>query len=523
MIRLGDMITRSARQYGSAPALTCGSQRLTWRDVETRAWRMARALADLGVEVGDRVAYYGVNSSRFFEMYYVPSRIGAISVPLNFRLAQAELVELLQDCTPKVLIADSLYFEQARALQKLVPEIEHLIWADDLPAPDGVESYEDLVTGEEPDDGEGLEKLGSSDNETAIIFYTGGTTGRGKGVMLSHTNFYVNTSTAVPTYGFRPHETQLLSGPMFHLGSGTRVFTAALLSSHTVIVPKFEPVAAMEAIETHKVASIQLVPTMVGMLLDHPRFSEFDLSSVRLITYGAAAMPPELLRRALRTLPNAGFVQAYGMTEASPVVTILTPEQHNPDSDKLESVGQPTYHADLRIVDEEDNDVPVGTTGQILTRGPHVMNGYWNQPETTAHALRGGWYHTGDAGWMDADGFLYIAGRTTEMIVSGGENIYPIEIENALTLHPAVAAAAVIGVPDEHWGSSVHALVTFKPEHEASSTELIAHCRTLIAGYKCPRGLTVWQGPLPQTNVGKLDKKAMRAAVLDAREAAKKS
>lgn len=518
MIQLGRLISRAARHSGHLPALTCGDATITWRDMENRVWRMARALRERGVQQGDRVAYLGVNSHRYFETYYTPSRIGAIAVPLNFRLAQPELIQALEDCTPTVLMADALHFDTARELQKAVPSIRHLIWADDAPAPDGVESYDTLVGGDTQDDGDGIEELGSADRDTAIIFYTGGTTGRGKGVMLSHSNLFVNSSCAIPIYGFQQRETQMMSGPMFHLGSGSRVFTSGLLSSHTIIVPKFDAVDAMQAIEDHGIASIQLVPTMLSMLLDHPRFADFDLSSLRLVTYGAASMPPELLRRALATLPKVKFVQAYGMTETSPVVTVLTSDQHTPTSTKLETVGVPMPHVEVRIVDEEDVDLPTGTTGQILTRGPHVMNGYWNQPETTAKALRGGWHHTGDAGWFDEDGFLHIAGRTAEMIISGGENIYPVEIETALAKHPAVADAAAIGIPDAHWGATVHAVIYLKPDCTLTQEELIAHCRTLIAGYKCPRGMTVWDGALPLTNVGKMDKTAMRTAVLAAQK-----
>lgn len=520
MIQLGRLITRAARHSGHLPALTCGSTTLTWRQVETRVWRMARILLKLGVERGDRVAFYGVNSHRYFEMYYAPSRIAALAVPLNFRLAQAELIQTLEDCSPTVLFADALHYDMALSLQQSVPSIRHVIWADDSPPPAGVASYDEFVgavgDAADEDDGTGIEDLGTSDCETAILFYTGGTTGRGKGVMLSHSNLFVNSASAVPVYGFRQRETQMMSGPMFHLGTGSRVFSAALLCSHTIIVPKFDALDAMQAIEDHGIASIQLVPTMLAMLLQHPDFHKFDLSSLRLVTYGAATMPTELLRKALETLPKVRFVQAFGMTEASPVVTVLTSEYHTPTSTKLDTVGMPMPHAEVRIADDNDEDVATGTTGQILTRGPHVMNGYWNQPDTTAAALRGGWYHTGDAGWLDEDGFLHIAGRTKEMIVSGGENIYPVEIENALSLHPAIESAAIFGVPDAHWGEKVHAAVSLKPGSSLTLEQLDAHCRPRIAGYKCPRGLTVWDGALPLTNVGKMDKTAMRNAVLAA-------
>lgn len=509
MIRLGDMITRAARMAGDAPALTCGAHALTWRQVETRCWRVARALRDMGTAPGDRVAYLGLNSHRYFECYFLPSRIGAISVPLNIRYAPPELAAVVQDCAPHVLIADRAHWELARQMQQLAG-IPHLIFADDGPAPDGAPGYDDLAAGHGPDDGADIDALGSQSDDTFILLYTGGTTGHPKGVMLTHANLFANTQGGIPLYGFKEHEVQMLSGPMFHLGSGSRVFTAAYLLHHTVIVPKFDPAAAMETIQAHGIATVQMVPTMLAMLLEHPDFDRYDLSSVRLVTYGAAVMPQALLARVMEALPGIAFCQGFGMTECSPLVTALTPDQHYVGSATLGTIGRPAPHVDLRIVDDRDRDVPPGTTGEILTRGPHVMKGYWNQPALTARALRGGWYHTGDAAWQDSDGFVHLAGRTVEMIVTGGENVYPVETENALALHPAVAEAAVVGLPDPRWGERVHAVVRLKPGQSASASDLTEFCRARVAGYKLPRSFTFRDTPLPLTHVNKVDKARLK-------------
>jgi len=513
VIRLGDMVTRAARRSGERPALTSGSTVLTWRAVETRIWRAARGLAALGIAPGDRVAFLGHNSHRYFECYYAPARIGAITVPINSRLAPAELAQVLADCTPVALIADDAHWQAAVQMQRDLG-VAHLIHADDGPAPEGAPSYDAMAQGAGEDDGAGLPSPGRSSDDVAMIFYTGGTTGQPKGVMLTHANLFANTMAAAQLYGFRPYDTQMLSGPMFHLGSGSRVFSAPLLSHHTVITPRFEPLAAMQTIARHRIECIQLVPTMLAMMMEHPEFGRYDLGSLRLISYGASVMPQSLMQRVMTALPGVTFCQGYGMTECAPLVTILTPDQHYPGSPTLNSIGVPPHHVDLRIVDAADRDVPPGVTGEIITRGPQVMKGYWNQPELTAHALRGGWYHTGDAAWMGEDGVVRLAGRTVEMIVTGGENVYPVETENALSLHPAVAEVAVIGLPDPHWGARVHAVVRLKPGQQACAQVLRDHCRPMIAGYKLPRSFSFRTDPLPQTNVAKIDKARLRRECL---------
>lgn len=513
------MITRAARLAGDAPALHSGGTFLTWRALEDRCWRLARGLIDLGVRPGDRVAFLGFNSHRLFESYYVPSRIGAISVPVNIRYAPHEMAGVLADCAPRVLFADTAHWELARQMQREAG-IPLLVHADDGPPPEGAAASHDAMAdaprnGHGPEDGEDLRALGSADGDVAMLFYTGGTTGRPKGVMLSHTALFTNALGAIPIYGFRDREAQLLSGPMYHMGSGSRVFTAPLLQNLTVIVPRFEPALAMRTIEAHRIAAIQLVPTMLQMLLDHPEFGRYDLSSLRLVSYGAAVMPQALLARVMDALPGISFCQAFGMTECAPVVTALPPAEHYNGSKTLGTIGTPMRHVDMRIVDDAGRDVPRGMTGEIIVRGPNVMNGYWNQPELTAHALRGGWYHTGDAAWMDDAGFVHLAGRTVEMIVTGGENVYPVETENALALHPAVSEVAVFGLPDPHWGERVHAVVRLKAGMQTDAAELTTFCRQRVAGYKLARSYSFCREALPQTNIGKIDKARLKREALE--------
>jgi len=276
-----------------------------------------------------------------------------------------------------------------------------------------------------------------------------------------------------------------------------------------VIVPMFEPKAVLTAIETHKVTNALLVPTMIQMLVDHPDTPHHDLTSVRAILYGASPITESLLERAMKTFPQADFVQAYGMTELAPVATLLTGDDHRTGL-RLRSAGRAAAHAEVRIVDADDNEVPRGTVGEVTVRGGHVMRGYWNKQAETDEALRGGWMHTGDGAYMDDDGYIFIVDRIKDMIISGGENVYSAEVENAVAQHPAVAACAVIGVPDDEWGERVHAVVVLKPGARTTAEELREHAKTLIAGYKAPRSAE-FVDALPVSGAGKVLKRELRA------------
>lgn len=505
-MRLFDLIEKHAFRTPDKPATIFEGQTHSWAQFRDRIVGLAGALAGLGVVSGDRVAYLGLNSHWLAETYFAPSLIGAIAIPLNHRLASSELMQILGDCTPRVLIADRHFAQVAKDLVD-ASEVEILILADrDATDRTGIRAYETLISGHDAH----LQGGGSAGEETMVIFYTSGTTGTPKGVMLSHLNILTNAMGTCAAYGYTSEDVLLLTGPLFHLATGSRVFSAALYGIPMVIQPKFGVDAFLKLVARHRVTTTSLVPTMFQLVLDHPRFAEFDLSSLRMLSYGGAPMPIGLMERLLAVLPDVSFGQGYGMTEVSPVLSVLAPADHTPSNGaypKLASVGQPMAYCDIRIVDQADQPVAPGVTGEITVRGPNVMNGYWNRPEETDEALRGGFYHTGDAGHFDTDGYIYLAGRTKEMIITGGENVYPIETENCLSQHPAVAMVAVIGVPDAHWGEKVVAAVTLKVNAEPE--QLIAHCRARIAGYKVPKDVHIWDGPLPLTSANKIDKTAI--------------
>ncbi|MBY6092214.1 long-chain-fatty-acid--CoA ligase [Maritimibacter alkaliphilus] len=521
MIRFPDYIRKHAFHQPDKKATHFEGRDFTWAEFSARIHGMGQALTDLGVARGDRVAVLGNNSHWMVEMYYVPCTIGAICVPINYRLSEQEMVEVIADCTAEVLVVDRHHADRAAVLMERCPSLRQLIYADwDAPAvplPAGTLIYEEIVAGIGPVADTAFDAVATGGEETMIIFYTSGTTGVPKGVMLSHNNLMVNATGSGHLYGYRTDDILLLSGPLFHLGTGSRVYTAVAYGTSMVIQSRFEVEETMHMIQSQRISTMTLVPTMLRMIMDHPDFTKFDFSSIRVLTYGAAPMPLALMERAIEAIPGVTFCQGYGMTETSPVVSVLVPADHvpgNPMIGKLASVGKPILYADIRIVDENDEPVGPGEPGEIIVRGPQVMNGYWNRPEETAQAMRGGFYHTGDAGYLDEDGYLYIAGRTKEMIISGGENVYPIETENCLSKHPAVAQAAVLGMPHEKWGEAVHAVVALHPGKSASPDELIAHCREWIAHYKAPRGVTIWDGPLPLSPTNKIDKGALKSELL---------
>lgn len=522
MNRIPDLIRKHAYVTPDKMATRFEGQDTSWSQFSSRMHKIAKSLLELGVNPGDRVAYLGMNSHWIVEMYLAPSIIGAISVPVNYRLSEAEMTVLIEDCTPQVLIVDRHFQDVANALMKQCSSLQTLIFADWNP-PDSkllgeALIYEDLIASQDEVSPEEFEAIASKSDDTLIIFYTSGTTGEPKGVMLSHSNMLSNSLGTGPIYNYQPDDVLLLSGPLFHLGTGSRVFTSSLYGTSNVIQPKFEVEETMQLIEECKVTTMTMVPTMLQMILDHPRFSDFDFSSLRCLTYGAAPMPVALIQRCMEKIPKVTFCQGYGMTEAAPNVSILSPQDHvevNGEMPKLGSVGQPIGYTDLRIEDETGASLPQGETGQIVIRGPQIMNGYWNRPDLTADAIRDGFYQTGDAGYIDEDGYLYVVGRTKEMVISGGENVYPIETENCLSKHPAVASSAVFGVPHKKWGEMVYAAVAFKPGQSATEDELIAHCRELIAHYKAPKALMIWEGQLPLNAANKIDKKIIRAKVLE--------
>jgi acyl-CoA synthetase (AMP-forming)/AMP-acid ligase II len=521
MMRWLDGVFKHAAQRPQALALHFAGLDFTWSDFARRLRQSAGALAAMGVGRGTRVAYLGFNSHQLVELMLAPSALGAMAVSLNHRLAEAELIDIVQDAQPQVLVVDLAHVAVARRVWAACPELAHLVVAalDAADGPEDLPAWEALLQASPAPTEADLQASASASDEALIVFYTSGTTGRPKGVMLSHNNLLANAMAIGPVMGFGPQDRILFVGPLFHLGTGGRVFTAVFYGMAMIVQQRFEVLTLAQAVAEQRVTTMTLVPTMLRMLLDHPEFARFDWSSLRLLTYGAAPMPPALLARAMAAIAGIAFCQSYGMTEASPVLALLTPEDHVGPPAKLSSVGRPVASADVRIRDPQGQDLPTGVTGEIVARGPQIMLGYWRQPEATAAVMQDGFYRTGDAGWLDADGHLYVVGRLKEMIISGGENIYPVEVENVLSRHPAVAQAAVFGLPDAHWGEVVHAVVALHAGQTPDAPDLIDFVRGQLAHYKAPRHISVWPEALPLLPTNKLDKARLRAHVLAQREA----
>jgi long-chain acyl-CoA synthetase len=482
-------------------------RRRTWAEIGDRVARLASGLHALGVAEGDRVALLMLNSDRYLELYLAAAWAGAVIVPLNIRWSPLENEDALRDCRAKVLVVDAAFAATGNTLAKALPDMKQ-VFADDTASPAGMETYEALIARSNP-----IADAMRKGSDLAGIFYTGGTTGRSKGVMLSHQNLMANALNALGEGMFPASSIYLHAAPMFHLANGAAMYSLLLSGGSNVIVQSFTPEGVMAAIQNERVTDVLLVPTMIQMLVDHPALTSYDMSSLRDITYGASPISEALLDRTTAALPNVRLTQAYGMTELSPIATLLHWNDHIGDGrakGRHRGAGRATLGCEVRIVDADDKQVATDAVGEITVRGDVVMMGYWERPEETAKAVVDGWMHTGDGGYMDKDGFIYVVDRVKDMIISGGENVYSVEVENAIAKHPAVAQCAVIGIPSAQWGEQVHAVVVTKSGATLTEDELIAFCKTLIAGYKCPRSADVSETPLPLSGAGKILKRELR-------------
>lgn len=492
-MQLTQGLRRSKALYGKRTATICEGRVKTWASLADRVERLAGGLVALGAQKGDRIAILDHNNDHYIEAFYAIAWAGAVSVPFNTRWAPAEIDHALGDATPRIAFLGTTFaghrdrFEKAGAQVIMMDEasIGRLIETND-PVPDG----------------------SGSGNDLAAIFYTGGTTGRSKGVMLSHLNLLSDFFLVQAVAPHEPDTVYLHTPPMFHLADAAKIFGLTMLGATHVVLPGFEPRATIDAISRHRITDLVLVPTMIGMLCETLREHPGDISSVRNLIYGASPISASLLETAMRVLPNAKFCQAYGQTELSPGATVLDHADHL--AGRLRSAGRPIPCVDLRIVDRDMRPVPAGDVGEVVVRGPNVMLGYWQQPELTAQTIVDGWLRTGDAGYLDPDGYLFLVDRVKDMIVSGGENVYSAEVENALLSHADVLQCAVIGVPDERWGERVHAVLYVRPGACVTEADLAAHCQPLIANYKRPKSFDLRQEALPLSGVGKILKTELR-------------
>src|SRR6266568_1691985 len=503
-------LAHAKKVYGNRQAVVCGDTHYTWIDFDQRTDALARGLASFGVQRGDRVAVLMLNCHRYLELYYACARMGAVIVPLNIRLARPEIVFILNDSESKALVVDKTFAPYTTG-RDTFPTVQSLIFAGDE-TPAGMTNYEDVVS-------KGAHMQESvdqqmEDDDLSGLYYTGGTTGRAKGVMLSHKNVVSNAIHVILATGYSDRDVYLHAAPMFHLADIASTFALTMLGARHVFIPMFNPVHVLEAIQNEKITRTLLVPTMVNVVLNHPDVDKYDISSLHSLIYGASPMPVELLKKGLQKWGKV-FRQGYGMNETAPLLTMLDTLDHITDGTpeqvrRLTSCGKEVLGVEVRVVNAEGEDVQPGEIGEIIARGPNIMLGYWHLPEATAAAIVDGWMHTGDLATVDEENYIYIVDRAKDMIISGGENIYSVEVENALYTHPAVLEVAVIGIPDETWGEIVHAVVVCKPGMQVTSDDLIEHSRTLIAGYKVPRSVEFSQDALPKSGAGKILKRDLR-------------
>jgi len=486
---------RAARETPDRVATVDGARQRTWRETASRVRKIAGALRQSGVAPGDRVALLAFNGDLFVDSLFGGLWAGAIVCPLNTRWTAGEIGYALADCGAELLIVDPAFEAMLPDIRRDAPALRDVIVAG--------AAFEDWVAAVDEAD----EHLRHGD-DLAMILYTGGTTGRSKGVMLSHRALMTYALCLAGSGDAAPGACMLHTASLFHVGAISGFLACLLGGGRHVFLPAFDADAVMAAIAGQRVTDLFLVPTMLQAVLDHAAFGRYDLSSVEHIYYGAAPMPPALMDRAIAAMPRVGFVQGYGMTETSGSISLLRPADHR-DPDRLRSAGRAVMAIEARIVDADDREVPCGEIGEIVARGEAVMTGYWNRPDETAEALRGGWMHTGDVGRMDADGYIHVVDRLKDMIITGGENVYSVEVEAVLAGHPAVSQCAVVGLPDPRWGERVHAVVVARPGHAPVADEIIAHLRTKLAAYKCPRSVE-FRSAMPLSAAGKILKAELR-------------
>jgi len=499
---------RAMQRSPQATATLYQGRRRTFQEFGRRVAKLAAALVKLGLRPGDRVAMLSLNSDRYLEYYLAVVWAGGVVNPVNIRWTAPEIVYALKDCEASMLVVDENFRAMAEGFRKDVKSLRHVIYAaDGGQAPGDMLPYESLLEEADP-----IPDACRSGDDLAGVFYTGGTTGFPKGVMLSHASM-IASGLSILASGHMPQQPVTLhAAPMFHLADVAVIICQMLTGGTNVIVPAFNPAPVMESIQREKINWVLFVPTMIQMMVDHPARKDYDLSSLELMIYGASPMSEAVLDRAQAALPATKFMQAYGMTELSPIATLLPPYYHTAEGrkqGKVRSAGYATTVTEVKIVDPFGNEAPRGKVGEIAVKGPVVMLGYWNKPAETKAAVRDGWMHSGDAAYMDDEGFVFIVDRVKDMIVSGGENVYCVDVENAIAKHPAVATCAVIGIPHDKWGEAVHAVVVLKPGATATAEAIQAHCRELIAGYKCPSSVE-FRESLPLSGAGKVLKTRLR-------------
>ncbi len=503
----GDLIRHQKRLRPNTVAMTYAGKEFTYAQMSERVNRAANALHELGIRKGERVALLSQNCNQYVELCFANGKIGAVSVPLNYRLTPAELEYIINNSEAVALIVADDFVATIAQIKHLLPNIRHTVCIGG--SHQGYREYEELIAGASPAE----PQVDVHENDLLWQMYTSGTTGRPKGAMITHRNLVSNVVQTGMGFRSEPGDKALIVAPLYH-AAAMIVSVTTLAQGGTVLIKKdFIPPEVIQAFNSEGVTHALLVPAMILFLLNMPGIEKVNFGTLKYVIYGASAIPLEVLRKAMQVF-KCSFLQGYGQTESVAVLTQLMPEDHVLDGPpekvrRLESCGREIFGTEVRIVDENGNDCPTGVVGEIIGRGDQIMQGYWKMPEATTETLKGGWLHTGDMGCFDEDGYIYIKDRMKDMIVSGGENVYPREIEEVLFTHPAVADAACIGIPSEKWGEEIKAIVVLKPGATATDRDVISYCDGKLAGFKRPRSVD-FVASLPKNPSGKVLKRELR-------------
>lgn len=507
-MRLFDFFDYYAREFGDVEYVIYGKQSLTYHQAWLAINQLANTFISSGLEIGDRVAILSKNSIEYLILYFAAAKAGVVPVPLNFRLSPKEWVYIINDSQTKLLLTSAAYVEAIDSIRGELNTVSRFI-AIDAPEKDSWQDYRNWISSQPTTP----PTLVINDEQDVYQMYTSGTTGHPKGAVLSH---HAVTSNLFQMHSFmegQRGERFLVVAPLYHAAAVLGSFICTYQCGTIYLQEDFNPIEVVRALSNENITRAGLVPAMIQACLTYvPNIADKDFSALKTIVYGASPISESTLRKAMEIF-KCDFIQIYGMTETTVALTTLLAKPHKMALDGnpglLLAAGRPVPNTQIRIVDSEDNDLPLGATGEIIARGPQLMKGYWNKPEANAETLRGGWMHTGDAGYIDPDGFLYVQDRVKDMIVSGGENVYPRAVEDVLYQYPSIIDAAVIGVPDEKWGETVKAIVVLRKGETAKAEDIINFCRERLGGFECPTSVDFVE-TLPRNPSGKVLKRELR-------------
>ena len=507
-------LRHAGEQYAPKTAVVCGDDRFTYAEFASRATRLAGALQHAGIQAGDRVAFLSTNCHRLLEAYYGVLETGAVLLPLNIRLSSEELAYILNDAGAAILFIEKTFLPLVESFRTQLETVKQFVLLDAEPQEPWLAShnYEKMIAAAQPVQ---IDITSVDENAVAELFYTSGTSANPKGVMLSHRNIYLHALNACISIHAEPNPVELHTIPLFHANGWGVAHSLTFLGGKHVMIHRFDPVEVFRLIEKEGAQTCSLVPIMATVLVNCTERTKYNLSSLKRATIGGAASSPTLIREVEEKLGCVCF-SGYGLTETSPTLSLamMKPGMEATGEERYireAMTGYPMLGVEMRVVDPNDRDVPRDgkSIGELIARGDGIMKGYWNQPDSSAEALRGGWFHTGDMATIDQDGCFLIVDRKKDIIVSGGENISSLELEKVLLAHPAVLEACVIPVPDQKWGEVARALIVLKPDTKLTEAELLEFSRSHLAHYKCPRAVDFVES-LPKTGTGKILKKDLR-------------